>query len=89
MPPRGRLTRWTRAIAGWPSSVGQTSLREHPLDLDLVGQRVEQGLDKAEPDLASVGDQLERGDVDIVGAHLAVADDAVAGELEAGDTKLR
>ena len=56
---------------------------EHALDLGLVGQRHEQRLDEAEPDLAGVGDELERRQVDVVGAHLAVADHAVAGELEA------
>ena len=62
---------------------------EHRLDFDQVGQRLEQGLDEAESNLASGGNQFQRGDVDGVGAHLAVADDAVAGELKARYTELR
>ena len=62
--------------------------QEHALDLGLVGQRHEQSLDEAEPDLAGVGDQLERRQIDVVGAHLAVADHPVAGELEAGKAEL-
>ena len=40
---------------------------------------------KPRPDLAAIVDQLERSDIGFVGANLAVADDAVAGELEAGE----
>ena len=88
LPPRGRGTRWTSASGGWPSSSGQTSSRKTRSISASVGQRVKQGLDKAQPDLAGIGNELERRYIDRVGAHLAVADGPVAAELETGDAKL-
>jgi len=61
---------------------------KHPLDLDLIGQRMKQGLDKPQADRAGIGNQLERRYVHIVGTHLAVADHPVAGKLESGDAEL-
>ena len=68
--------------------VGPDLLAEHPLDLDLVGKRRKQRLGKAKSAVAGLVDQLERRDVDLVRAHLAVPDDAVAAELEAEDAKV-
>ena len=61
---------------------------EDALDLDLVRQGMKQGLDKPEADSAGIGNQLERRYVHVVGTDLAVADDAVAGKLETGETEL-
>src|SRR5690606_88571 len=58
---------------------------EYPLDLCLAGQRREQALDKTQPGHSVVPDQLQCGYIDVVRPHLAVADDAVTGELETGD----
>ena len=89
MPPRGRLTRWTSADR-------RLALEARP-DLgledahDLVQRRAaarNRTLHEAEADVARVVDQLERRDVDLVGAHLAVADHPVAGELKPGKPKL-
>ena len=63
-------------------------LAEGALDLGLRRQRMEQGLHEAEPGLAPLADELERGQVHLVRAHLAVADDAVARELKTGDAKV-
>lgn len=60
---------------------------EDALDFGDIGQREKQGLDKTQADLAGIGNQLERRYIHVVGAHLAVADDAIAGELETGDAK--
>ena len=49
---------------------------------------MKQGLDKPQPDRAGIGNQFERRYVHVVGADLAVADDAIAGKLEAGDAEL-
>ena len=61
---------------------------EDPNDLVVVGQRVEQRLDEAEAALAVLRDQLKRGDVERIDVDLAVTDDPVPSELEAGDAKL-
>ena len=63
-------------------------LAEGALDLLLRRQRMEQRLHEAEPGLAALADELDRGQVHLVRAHLAVADDAVARELETGDAKV-
>ena len=57
-------------------------------DLVRRGKRPEQALHEAEADIAAFIDQLESRDVRIVRPNLAVADDAVAGKLKAGKTKL-
>src|SRR5688500_9449798 len=49
---------------------------------------MEQGLHEAESDLTPLADELDRGQVHLVRAHLAVANDAVARKLEAGDAKV-
>jgi hypothetical protein len=61
---------------------------EDALDLGFVGEREKQGLDEAQADRTGICDQFQRRDIHVVGAHLAVADDAIAGELEAGDAKI-
>ena len=68
--------------------IGPDLLAKHPLDLDLVGKRREQRLGKAKSAFAGLVDQLEGGDVHLLCPHLAVADDAVAAELEAEDAKV-
>ena len=46
-------------------------------------ERHEEGLDKSQPSVAGLVDQLQGGHIRLIGAHLAVADDAVTSELEA------
>ena len=55
---------------------------ENPDDLVEVGQRVEQDLHKPKSALALFVDKLQRCDVRLIGADLAVANDPIAGELE-------
>ncbi len=49
---------------------------------------MKQGLDKPKADGARIRNELQRRYVRIVGANLAIADDAITGELETGDAKL-
>jgi hypothetical protein len=49
---------------------------------------MEQGLHEPEPRFATLADELDRGQVHLIRAHLAVADDAVTRELEAGDAEV-
>ena len=85
LPPRGRLTRWASASGCWPLRPGQTSASKTRTISSSAGQRVEQDLDEAQAALALLVDQLERRDVRLVGADLAVADDPIAGELKPGE----
>src|SRR3546814_6428086 len=61
---------------------------EHACEFGLGGERMEERLDEAEPGPAGRIDQFQRRDMDVVGAHLAVADHPVAGELKAGNAKV-
>jgi len=54
-----------------------------------VRKRCKQRLDKAKPAIAGVIHDLERGDVDSIDSHLAVADYAIARELKPGDLERR
>ena len=73
----------------WPSRPRPDFTRRRCATISSgVGKRAEQALHEAEARPPLVVDQLERRDVDVVGANLTVADDAVAGELEAGNSKL-
>jgi hypothetical protein len=58
-------------------------VEEDALDLGWLRKRHEESLCKAEPPHAFVVDQLKRGDVHLITANLAIADDAVAWELKA------
>src|SRR3546814_12000963 len=58
------------------------------LFLALLGERMEERLHEAEPGSPGRIDQFQRRDMDVVGAHLAVADHPVAGELKAGNAKV-
>ncbi len=71
-----------------PREGGPHLLAEHPLDLGLVGQRLEQGLGETQTARARLVDELQRGDIDLLGAHLTVSDHAVAAELEADYAKI-
>ncbi|MGX5831156.1 hypothetical protein ACWGS8_27630 [Mesorhizobium sp. 43Arga] len=62
---------------------------ENALDLLLIRQWIEERLDESQPHLATFGNELQCGDVDIVGLNLAVPDYPVAGELKSGYTKMR
>jgi hypothetical protein len=61
---------------------GPDFIGKGPLDLLLGRQGIEQGLDEAEAALAAIGNELQGCHIDAVAAHLAVADYAVARELE-------
>src|SRR4051812_30827745 len=71
------------AFDRWPAL-----LAEGALDFGLGRQRVEKGLHEAETDLTPFANQLDGGEMDFVRAHLAVADDAVARKLKAGNPKV-
>jgi len=62
---------------------------ENSLDLLLIRQWIEERLDESQAHLATFGNELKRGDVDIVRPNLAVPDYPVAGELKSGYTKMR
>ncbi|BCH03666.1 hypothetical protein MesoLj131b_56650 [Mesorhizobium sp. 131-2-5] len=62
---------------------------ENALDLLLIRKWIEERLDESQPHLATLGNELQCGDVDIVGPNLAVPDYPVAGELKSGYTKMR
>ncbi|MER9071642.1 hypothetical protein NKH80_02265 [Mesorhizobium sp. M0904] len=62
---------------------------ENGLNLDLVGQGIEERLDEAQSHLTTFRNEFQRGDVYIVGSNLTVPDYPVAGELKSGYTKMR
>jgi hypothetical protein len=62
---------------------------ENALDLLLIRKWIEERLDESQPHLATLGNELQCGDVDLVGPNLAVPDYPVAGELKSGYTKMR
>jgi hypothetical protein len=68
--------------------VGPDLLFKNPNDLCLVRQRMKQALEKAQPDLAVLANELERGYMYRIDAHLTVANDPVTGELITGDAIL-
>ena len=57
--------------------------RKDPLDLLDFWQWHEEGLSEAQSPLTLLVDQLESCDIDLIGAHLAVADGPVSGILKA------
>jgi hypothetical protein len=61
---------------------------EKPLDLGKRRKRREEPMEEAEANRAVVGDQLKRSVIGISDPHLAVADDAVATELEPRDAEI-
>ena len=56
-------------------------------DLGLVGSGSNRDWMKPSPTVAGIGDKLQRRHVDVVDAHLAVADHSVASKLESGEFK--
>ena len=58
---------------------------EHADNLGFVRQWRKQRLNKPQTHFAAIGNQLERSYIGLVGVNLAVADDAVARKLEAGN----
>ena len=88
LPPRGRRTACARDFGVLPLDRRPALFAKGALDLRLGRQRMKQRLHEAEPGLTALADELDRGQVHLVRAHLAVADDAVARELETGDAKV-
>jgi hypothetical protein len=56
---------------------------ENPDNLIERGERIEKNLREAQSAIARLIDQLQRSDVDLIGADLAIADDPVTGKLKA------
>jgi hypothetical protein len=61
---------------------------EDPIDFVDLRQRTEEALDKAEATDAAIVNEFQRGDIGAVGAHLAVADNPIPGELKPGYSEL-
>ncbi|WP_246691199.1 MULTISPECIES: hypothetical protein [unclassified Mesorhizobium] len=62
---------------------------ENPGDFTYCRQSVEKDLDEAETAISVLVNQFKRGDIGLVGADLAVADDTVTGKLKAGEFERR
>ena len=83
LPPRGRTMRFSSAAGCSPASPGQTSSRNTRSSSRQRGQRMEQAEEEAGAGAAVGVVQLEHAEMAVLDAHLRVADDAVAPELEA------
>ena len=80
LPPRGRSTRWIIPHRRLAAQAWERFLAEGALQFAAVRQRMEQMQHEAKAGAAIVGVQFERGGIAGIGAHLAVADDAVTAE---------
>src|SRR4051812_27101826 len=84
LPRRGRLTRWASAMGYCPLSPGQTSASKTRMISLSVGVPLNSTYEaKSAP--ALFVDKLQRCNVRLIGADLAVANHTIASELEPGD----